>query len=696
MRILLAGDSRCACPPRPNSWPHIFETLLRQHKDVELYKFFAVEDTYIFTIHLLEEQLTKYPEKFFDYIIIHSGWHDYIESWPKEVMESLIPNGLKSEYLLDESDKWIPQYKANSKNPEFRYLDKNELLRIDSVIASKCNHHLYIGMHSVRDGSDLHKKEYYEHHQDILESNDFFSKMGDFLNLPQSPSWTSSNTTHDKIHYTQIANINLARNLLNYVGRRQTTVQHFLELQRNGLIVIDDVEVNGEEFYTKCKMAGSYISLLTNAGDVVLIDGTTSIDQVCSFIGCLLYKRIPLIVQTPSEKVSSYDFDHKMKHVKNIANPSLCLSNNSYYGIFNCSSFGYSDIVDADHINPEDVAFYQLSSGTTGDPKLISVKHYELIEHCLEYSNICDVSSESVVVSWLPLYHDMGLVACFLLPLICGASIVHINPFKWIKTPQMLFDSISKYSGTHCFLPNFALNYLVKSCQPQTLPTLKMVISCSEPTSMSYLNDFEVKFNTKVSVCYALAENIFAVSHTNDPIEINNIISCGAIIPGVSVIIEKNNIDVTEIDTGNILIKSNYSQDGDYYGYYNTGDLGFIHNGELFVTGRSSDKIVSFGNNIYPDKIEEVVSNIDGVVSGRVACFGIFNEDIGTEEVYICVDGIETARKEIYNRVSSIFNVHPSVFIDHNLIVKTSSGKISRAKTKSRFVDNLKNGSGDS
>ena len=103
MNIFLAGDSRCACPPRPNSWPHLLEGRLRPtYPELNIEKFFAVEDTYIFTMFLLADKLKDYPDDHFDFAIIHSGWHDYMESSPRRILDSLVPEGIEENCIIDD------------------------------------------------------------------------------------------------------------------------------------------------------------------------------------------------------------------------------------------------------------------------------------------------------------------------------------------------------------------------------------------------------------------------------------------------------------------------------------------------------------------------------------------------------------------------------------------------------------------
>lgn len=701
MNILLAGDSRCACPPRPNSWPHMLEQMLSANfDDINIVKFFAVEDTYIFTMFLLADKLQDYPDDYFDFAVIHSGWHDYMESWPRRILDSLVPEGIDESCIIDDTSNWVDSYRNRVKEHEYMYRNEKRLIEINELLKKKCKNHIYIGIHTLIDGSDLHKKNLVEHQKDIIKSNKFFANLSDFLNLPQHYSWTVQNTTHDRIHYTAQANFELSQKLLRYIKYRNINICDALNYNANvskNNITVNDQGLSYKYFVEKAKAIGSYICHNTDENDVVLIDGETSLESIAAFIGCIFYKRIPMFIQRPSSKVSEKEYNKKMLHIKNLVNPSVCVSNYpDRYPLFKTIPFQESSILEEPNISSNDLAFVQLSSGTTGLPKLMKVFHKDLISHYLDYQTLLQNDDSDTIVSWLPLYHDMGLIGTFLIPLLANSSIVLIDPFTWLLNPSLLIEKIKEHKATYTYVPNFALNYLYERCEKEDLSFMKYFISCSEPTSMNYIEKFQNKFSVPVRVCYALAENIFAVSFSNNNLNvIDNTVSCGKIIDNVSVLIMKDGNDVTEKDIGNIFIKSNYSENSGEYGYYNTGDIGFINNGELYVIGRDKDNFVSFGKNIYPDRIEELINSLDEVKSGRCACFGIHDPEIGTCRLHICLELKDETNIEVQLKIRSlieqVIGVSPIMHIGNDLLIKTSSGKVSRSGTRENITNRTKN-----
>jgi fatty-acyl-CoA synthase len=700
MNIFLAGDSRCACPPRPNSWPHLLEGRLRPtYPELNIEKFFAVEDTYIFTMFLLADKLKDYPDDHFDFAIIHSGWHDYMESWPRRILDSLVPEGIEENCIIDDTAQWVDSYKDKEK--EYIYKNEKRLIEINELLKRKCKHLLYIGIHTLIDGSDLHKKTYQEHQFDLLESNDFFSNLSDFLNLPQHYSWNIKNTTPDRIHHTVSANVELANKLNRYITLRDVDlckILNHMQIHNNNYVCVENDKLIFKDFINKCKRCASHICNHTNKGDIVLIDGETSMNSIASFVGCFFYGRIPMFTQRPTNKVSELEYGKKMQHTKDLVSPALCVSDHEdRYPLFKVIGFEETDILEEEKITSDDVAFVQLSSGTTGLPKLMKVHHKDLINHIADYQEKLNCVKGDTIVSWLPLYHDMGLIGGLLVPILSDNSLVLIDPFSWLSNPNVFIEKIKEHRGTYSYLPNFALNYIYERCSEEDLSFMKFIISCSEPTSHKYIERFSSKFSVPVRVCYALAENIFAVSISDiNPKLLENTISCGEIIDNVSVLIMKDGRDVTEKETGKVLIKSNYSANGDEFGYYDTGDVGFINDGELYIVGRSKDNFVSFGKNIYPDRIEEIVSNIDEVKDGRCACFGIYDEQIGTHRLHICLETKENVDDNIQIKVRNIVEefsgIPPVLYINDNLLVKTSSGKVSRSGTRENITNSTKDG----
>lgn len=451
--------------------------------------------------------------------------------------------------------------------------------------------------------------------------------------------------------------------------------------------------ISYEDFIDKAEDIGAFLqSTGFIAKDKILIAKRTGIEQICCFIGAMLSGFIPIIIPHPSSKVKNEFFEQKMYKINNAVNPALCICDEEDLHIYEKYFKTISKIENVNkplgkaNISNEDTAFIQLSSGTTDIPKIIEISHKAVIAQCEEYASALKLSKDDVIISWLPLYHDMGLIACLMMPILKGISFVHINPFEWLTSPESLFENIEKYNGTHVWMPNFAFPFLAKKMQNKSfnLTSVKNWVSCSEITHYKYITEFSETFNipqNKISNCYALAENVFAVSQSNG-IKINgNHVSCGELLPGTSVLIHDSKVLIKSSYMASNIVKSN--------GYYDTGDIGYFKDNELYIVGRADDMIIHYGKNIFPYEIENIVSNTDGILPGRVACVGVENV-LGTQDIHVIAE-TDTITDELqYEIIKNILQAFDITCICHLVapgsIIKTSSGKINRKETKTKCL----------
>ena len=296
-------------------------------------------------------------------------------------------------------------------------------------------------------------------------------------------------------------------------------------------------------------------------------------------------------------------------------------------------------------LNPESAALLQHSSGTTGLKKGVVLTYRDIAEQVRAYAPVAGVDASSRIVSWLPLYHDMGLFTALLMPLSVGAFVSILDPFEWVARPESLLEVIEKERATHVWLPNFAFRHLATAVPKKgswDLSSVKSWISCSEPVKPSALAEFVRRFEAcgvtraRLQACYAMAETSFAVSQSafdqpprtlavddaafrarkvqlasaGEPSR--TFVSNGRPLPGFLLDIRCD----AEADVGEVLIKgpslfSGYYRNDDatdaafLEGWYRTGDLGFVHDGEVFITGREKDILIVHGSNFYAHDIEE-------------------------------------------------------------------------------------------
>jgi acyl-CoA synthetase (AMP-forming)/AMP-acid ligase II len=394
--------------------------------------------------------------------------------------------------------------------------------------------------------------------------------------------------------------------------------------------------------------------------------------------------------------------------------------------------------------DPDDIALLQHSSGTTGLQKGVALSHRAVLSQLDAYSEAIRLDpSSDVIVSWLPLYHDMGLIACFILPILLGVPLVLMSPFDWVRAPYRLMEAVSKHHGTLSWLPNFAYNFCAQMIRPRhmegvDLSSWRAVINCSEPVRAASHAIFYEKFQPyglrpqALQTCYAMAENVFAV--TQSPVgaqPVTAVVDSTAFIsdrvvraisdggPGMTLmssgrplkntalrVVDGSGEELGDGVVGEIAIRSDSMLSGYYNrpdatgkalinGWYLTGDYGFVLDGEVFVAGRKKDLIIVGGKNIYPQDLEALAGEVAGVHAGRVVAFGVFDERIGTEEVVIIAEADSRSaeeRERLADEVRRYVTVNSAValrrveIVGPRWILKTSSGKVARGANREKFL----------
>lgn len=392
-------------------------------------------------------------------------------------------------------------------------------------------------------------------------------------------------------------------------------------------------------------------------------------------------------------------------------------------------------------IRDSDPLLLQHSSGTTGLQKPVLLSHRAVLDHVTQYAKFLAVSKADKIVSWLPLYHDMGLIAAFHLPMALGIPTIQIDPFEWVLAPSLLLEVMSAERATMAWLPNFAFSMMADKIKDEdleavTLDSCRMLINCSEPVRYRDQEKFFRRFAFRgfrkeaLSSCYAMAETTFAVTQTApgcepttlavdpqtlakgiaapvvDPSGAKVCVSSGALIPGCRIqIVDDEFKDLEEGRVGEVLIKTPWMFDGyrNYPektaaairdGWYLSGDYGFRYGSDFYIIGRKKDVIIVAGNNIYPEDVEAVVNGLDGVIPGRVVAFGEEDADFGSERLSVVAETPLTDEVKLRQlRMAilkagmgmdiSITNVY---LVPPRFLVKSSAGKPSRSANKERVL----------
>jgi len=505
------------------------------------------------------------------------------------------------------------------------------------------------------------------------------------------------------------------------------------------------------------------------AQDRLLLAYPPGLEMICAFFGCVRAGLIPVPVYPPT----SHGFQsalYKMVHIAKDCQAAGVLTSNDYHGSLrtNLARSGVSASgLDVDYISglrwiaTEDVVdlisdecfngaskllFLQYTSGSTRDPKGVMVTHDNILHNC---PLVIDHDAP-VVVSWLPQYHDMGLIGCYLYPALKGGTTHGFAPTDFIQRPALWFDSIKAYGATCSAAPNFAYDYCLRagrlskeSLENCDLSTLKLLLAAAEPikpgTYTRFLQAFQpygLKSESFIGA-YGLAENTLAVSQggrnivsvnkngialgkarmTTEVSEIDaaaQIVSCGIPLPGLNVKIVDPERHFA-LDPGHVgeiwvageskclgywnnpelslkMFHARLVDDSPYDdGYLRTGDMGFMHEGELFICGRIKDMIIVRGQNYYAHDIEEVVEKASALL--RTNCVAAFQINEDTEPALAIVAEVKNPKAlpdalKIAAAVRNFLNVEAALicFIAPRAIPRTSSGKIMRNKTKQMWL----------
>ncbi|MGE5269359.1 MAG: AMP-binding protein [Thiohalocapsa sp.] len=381
------------------------------------------------------------------------------------------------------------------------------------------------------------------------------------------------------------------------------------------------------------------------------------------------------------------------------------------------------------------IGLLQHSSGTTGLKKGVALSYRAIAAQLESYGAALGIAERDVIVSWLPLYHDMGLVACLLLPLYKGVPLVHLDPFDWLARPGRLFEHITRWKGTLAWLPNFAFDHLAamaaRDAGSYDLTGMRAFINCSEPCRAASFDRFLEAFASAgarpemLQCCYAMAETVFAVSQTElsrrprrirvrsarvqpggrvelagDSAESQELVECGAAIDGIRIdIYDAQRARLPEGHVGEIglsgeFLFAGYNADPARTlaqlcdGVYFTRDLGFVIDGAIFVLGRIDDLIIVNGRNVYAHEIEDLLREVDGLKPGRSVALPWSDERVGSNALIVVAEKLDGSarpdselRAEAARRVFSVTNVMPRTvhLVAEGWLVKTTSGKISRA-----------------
>ncbi|MBI2306144.1 MAG: AMP-binding protein [Rhodocyclales bacterium] len=389
---------------------------------------------------------------------------------------------------------------------------------------------------------------------------------------------------------------------------------------------------------------------------------------------------------------------------------------------------------------PGEIAFLQYTSGSTGQPKGVVLTHANLIANLHAMEEASGVTADDVFVSWLPLYHDMGLIGACLGSLSVGFRLVLMSPLTFLARPERWLWTIDEERGTVSAAPNFAYEICATKIDAAALAGLdlsrwRLAYNGAEPVAAGTLQRFCERFAAygfapaAMTPVYGLAENSVGLSFPpvgrgprveriersalaagearpagDDAVNPLQVVCCGRVLPGHQLrIVDDDGRALPERRVGRVQFRgpsatAGYFRqvdatlfDGDWL---NTGDLGYLAAGELYLTGRSKDIIIRGGHNLYPQELEEAVGGLHGVRRGGVAVFPASDPRSGSERLVVLAEtsladaagrarlGAEIARLAVDLLGQPADDI---VLAPPRTVLKTSSGKIRRSACRERY-----------
>lgn len=389
----------------------------------------------------------------------------------------------------------------------------------------------------------------------------------------------------------------------------------------------------------------------------------------------------------------------------------------------------------------EDVALLQLTSGSTAEPKAVRITHRNLFANLSDSSRHLRCDESGVMVSWLPMFHDMGMVGCLLIPMLTGMELISVTPVDFLRRPVMWAELISKYGGTVTSAPNFAWAVLARQMArlaPGSLDLSTLTVAANgaepiDPSTMRAFIELGARFGLRpeaVNCCYGAAESSLVISLSRmedsmlldvvdageleknqlaipapDGAPVRRLPKLGRPFPSVEVrVVDDEGKPLDDRHVGRLQLRGDSVTDGyvtpegyesarDEDGWLDIGDEGYIlEDGQVVVCGRRKDVIIMGGRNIYPTDIERAATSVPDVRDGNAVAVRLLPEEGARESFALLVEsraaGDEPAeaqiRREVIARVVSEIDVRPAQVrvLPPGSLPKTPSGKLRRAAAR--------------
>ncbi|HEV2299173.1 MAG TPA: AMP-binding protein [Candidatus Acidoferrales bacterium] len=566
----------------------------------------------------------------------------------------------------------------------------------------------------------------------------------------------------------EIAKAETLTEVIRIRGRADADAQHILLYE-------DDEKIRtitcGELLARASAVATGLTARGVRPGDTVAIMLPTSAEFFYTFAGILLAGAIPVPIYPPFRADRIAEYASRQSGILRNAEARLLVTFREAETVARLLEPGVPsliDVVTADRlaessnslvlplteIRPaeilshpargSDTAFLQYTSGSTGNPKGVVLTHANLLANIRSMTEAVGVSADDVAVSWLPLYHDMGLIGAWFVPLVNAIPLVVMSPLAFLTRPERWLRAIHRHRGTLSPAPNFAYELCVrkiaeKDIEGLDLSSWRAALNGAEPVRAETVERFAQKFapygfrREALVAVYGLAESslgvaappmgsgtrldriqrvpfegegraVPAVAGEQSALEF---VSAGRPLPGMEIrIVESDGREAGERIEGRLLFRGASATSGYYRnpeatrelvrenGWLDSGDLAYIAEGDLFITGRAKDLIIKGGRNLYPHEIEEIAGRVAGVRAGCVVAFGVPDAASGTERLVVAAEARDPAARDgiaqdITRAVSDALGLPPDIveILPVHAIPKTSSGKLRRSETRRLYLE---------
>lgn len=516
----------------------------------------------------------------------------------------------------------------------------------------------------------------------------------------------------------------------------------------------------GQLHTSAARVAAGLVSSGLQAGETVAIMLPTCMDFFSSFLGVMLAGGIAVPVYPPTRPNQLEAYIERQALILRNAGVRFLISFDQVRvvaSILEGKVPEMREVVGAPQLaargrhaqsvdrKPAEIFFIQYTSGSTGDPKGVTLTHSNVLANIRGIGHAVQAKPSDTVVSWLPLYHDMGLIGSWLFSLYYGFPITVLSPLDFLVRPERWLWALSDSRGTLCPAPNFAFELCMRKITDEALEGIdlsswRVAINAGEPVLPSTLKRFAERYgrlgfdSRSFMPFYGLAESTVALTYPPywrgplvDSIEriafetdgravpakgsssrdVLRFVANGRPLPGHEIrIVDEGRNPLPDRTRGRILFRGPCRTDGyfrnpeateavlDGDGWMDSGDLGYVADGELYVTGRMKDCIIKGGRNIIPQDVEMAAWEVDGVRKGCVAAFGCADSATGTEKLVVVSETrvtdparLERMRAGVTETVALRVGIPPDdVALAHpGFIPKTSSGKIRRVETRKLY-----------